>query len=468
MLQIKTENKNNYDLINKLYMDWLNEKDPFVQRKKKDYIKSNVSRYDLLMYSIRFALPFEAFRNIFTLSDLFETLEEIERRGVDITGATSQTLLIQGIEDIQCLNKFSQRETITKVGNFRLRFEGSSLFEYGDVKNIGERFPYACVNFIDIESVEQMIKNEKNYKGVPIIITIDNMGQLPLDKLSVIEAKFDVAGVRIIEKDRDRKIEQRPINLTDYKRIRTVIDNDIINKLYVTEQTNKTAVDLQLATQILSLIANKVKYDTEFKGKSKQISPEEWFSYYSNVSNISGLVTGNTICGGYAEIIRNVLSCVGIKSKTMVGKTANDGFHAWNQIEIGNTWFNTDLTLAAEQIRKGKPSGDLFMSDKAFFGDRRNMVFNNQGKSKNGESMEIEVIVGGHSSVFNTNSKKCDFFLPPYVTTTLMKIATEYEEQYKRYGKSLDYKGAIPYAGSKIQKLRFNTKTYGAPGNFEH
>lgn len=464
---MKTENRTNYDLINKLYIGWLNEKDPFMQKKIKDYIKSNVSRYDLLMYSIRFSSPFEAFRNIFSLSDLFTTLEEIEKRGVDITGATSQNLLIQGIEDIQCLNQFSQRGTITKVGNFRLRFEGSSLFEYGDVKNIGERFPYACVNFIDIEAVEQKIKDEKNYKGVPIIITIDNMGQLSLDKLSVIEAKFDVAGVRIIERDRDRKIEQRPINLTDYKRIRTAIDNDIINKLYVTEQAGKTAVDAQLATQILSLIVNKVKYDTEFKGKSKQISPEEWFSYYSNVSNIIGLVTGNTICGGYAEILRNVLSCVGIKSKTMVGKTVNNGGHAWNQIEIGNTWFNTDLTWAAEQIRKGSPSGDLFMSDIAFFGDRRNMVLN-QGEYKNGESMETKVIVGGHLTVFNNNSEKCDFFLPPYVTTALMKRATEYEEQYKRYGKSSDYTGAVPYVGSNIQKIRSNSKNFGAPGDFEH
>ena len=101
---MKTGNITDYNLINKLYMDWLNEEDPFMQRKKKDYIKSNVSRYDLLMYSIRFALPFEAFRNIFPLSDLFETLEKIERRGVDITSVTSQILLIQGIEDIQCLN----------------------------------------------------------------------------------------------------------------------------------------------------------------------------------------------------------------------------------------------------------------------------------------------------------------------------------------------------------------------------
>lgn len=463
---MKTGNRTDYELINELYMGYLNEQDIFMQRKRKEEIKSKVSRYDLLMYSVRFAMPFQAFRDIFPLADLLKTLEEMEKRGEDITGITSQTLLIQGVEDIQGLNQFSQKETATKVGNFRLRFEGSNLFEFGDIKNIGEKFPNACVNFIDIESVESMIKREQDYKGVPIIITIDNMGELPLDKLSNIERKFNVAGVRIIEKERNVRIEQRPISLTGYKQIRTVVDSDIINKLYVTEHTNKTAVDVQLATQIFCLIADKVKYDKEFKGKYKQISLDEWFSYYSDVSNITGLVTGKTICGGYAEILRNVLSCVDIKSKTIVGKTASDGCHAWNQIELGNTWFNTDLTWAAEQISEGKPSGDLFMSDVAFFGDRRDMTFD-QGRYQNGESMEIEATVGGHTRALNTNSEKCDCYLQPYITTTLIRRAREYAEVYKRYGESSDYKGAVPYVGSSVEKMRSSAKNIETPAHSE-
>jgi hypothetical protein len=368
-------------------------------------------------------------------------------------------LLIQSLEDIQELNQYSQKRTPSKVGNFRLKFQGNDLFKFGNVKSIGEKFPYACVNFIDIELVEQMLKGEKDYKGVPIIITIDNIGKLPLDKLSNIEKKFDVLGVRIIEKNGNVKYgpQIRPIDLAGYKQIRAVVDNEIINKLYVVENMNKIGVDSMLAAQIICLIVDKVTYDEKFKEKSGQLSIEECSSYFLDVSSIIGLVTGKTICGGYSEILRNVLSCVGIKSKTIIGESSNGNGHAWNQIELGDTWFNADVTWAAKQIREGEPSGELFMSDIAFFGDFKNMTFDSQ-KCINGENMENEVISGGHRRAFNTNCEKCDCYLSPYITTTLIRKTKEYEEDYKKYGKSSNYKGAVPYIGSNIEKTRSNTK----------
>lgn len=41
---MKTESGINYELINKLYMEYLNEQDPFIQRKRKEDLKSKVSR----------------------------------------------------------------------------------------------------------------------------------------------------------------------------------------------------------------------------------------------------------------------------------------------------------------------------------------------------------------------------------------------------------------------------------------
>ena len=416
------------------------------------------------MYSIRFAMPFQAFRDIFPLVDLFKTLEEMEKRGEDITSITNQTLVIQGIEDIQGLNQFAHKETDTKVGNFRLRFEGSSLFEFGDIKNIGKKFPYACVNYFDIEKVEQIVKDEKDYKGIPIIITIDNMGELPLEKLSIIEKKFDVAGVRIIEKDRETRkyaAEQRPISLMSYKQIRSVVDDEIISKLFVTEHASKLAIDSQLATQIFCIIVDKIKYDSEFRSRKTVLSREQFVNFSANLSNITGLVTGKTTCEGYSEIVRNVLSCVGIKSKTIIGETSDDGYHAWNQVELGNTWFNADLTLARKQICEGQTTGDLFMSDAAFFGDRRNFTFE-QGQQRNGINMENTVTIGGHTKVHG-NNKKCESYLAPYLTATLIERARQYEEEYKKYGKSENYKGPIPYVGSRIEKIRSSDKDIETP-----
>ncbi|MCI9038275.1 MAG: hypothetical protein HFJ29_00080 [Clostridia bacterium] len=41
---MKTENGINYELVNRLYMEWLNEQDPFMQRKRKEELKRKVSR----------------------------------------------------------------------------------------------------------------------------------------------------------------------------------------------------------------------------------------------------------------------------------------------------------------------------------------------------------------------------------------------------------------------------------------
>ena len=189
---MKNERQVEYDFVNKLYMEYINEQNPFHQRKIKDEIKSRVSPYELLRYSIKYPSPFEAFRNIFSLSDLFKVLKETEKQGVDISLITSQPLVIQSIEDIQSLNDFSKEEITTHIHNFMLKFQGSNIFEYGDFKEIGEKFPYASVNYMDLQVLDKMLNSHQNYKGIPIIITIDNVGELPLEKLASIEEYFDV------------------------------------------------------------------------------------------------------------------------------------------------------------------------------------------------------------------------------------------------------------------------------------
>lgn len=62
---MRNENEINYELINNLYISWLNEQDPFVQRKKKDNIKNRISPYEFLMCSSRYTSPFTSFKEIF-------------------------------------------------------------------------------------------------------------------------------------------------------------------------------------------------------------------------------------------------------------------------------------------------------------------------------------------------------------------------------------------------------------------
>ena len=447
-----------FDSIHNLYMGWRNEQDPFMQRKRKEGIKSIVSPYELLMYSAVHSSPFEAFRNIFSLTELFEILETMKRQGDDISVFCKQALLIESTEDIKIVSEFAKKSNLSATKDLSFVFVGSNIFKYGDVKNIGTNFPHVHVNNLSIEQIEEMIKLQRDYKGVPITINIDNIGQLPLEKLANIERRFDVTGIRIMAKDKrnfPHQGEHTPLNLKTYKQVRKVVDDEIISKLYVKENGDKMHVDYQLTVQILDKLANKIEHDYVAAKKPR-------FSIESrNASSLVGLLTGQSICAGYSEIFRNILSCVNIECTVIVGtaldSNQNEEEHAWNQVKLGNSWFNVDLTFARDKICKGEPSGDLFMPDNIFWGSRRRVTFD-KGNVKNGKSLESTVSVGNHLKVYGKNHKQCRGYITPTLTAFSIQTSRSYDENYNRNGKSPDYKGPIPYVGSSIEKMRSDSK----------
>lgn len=460
-----TENRINNDLINELYYRWLNERDVVVQSKLKQDIKNRVSPYEFLLYSAKNTnMPFRAFRKIFSLDSLFTALEQMKKQGQDISNLTNQLLLVETPEDIKGISNVATREFSSEISNFSFVFKGSTVFVCGDIKNIGKKFPNAYVNNLSLEQVEQMVKTQKDYRGIPITITIENMGQLSLEKLANIEKFFDIEGIKIQEKDkigRANQGESTPLNLMTYKKIRTVV-NDIINNLYVDQNSDKMHTDFQLATQIIDSIVERVEFDYEANRKSR--TSEESI----NASGMVGLLTGKSICKGYSEIFRNVLSCVDIECLTIDGTDMENKGHTWNQVKLGDIWLNADVTYASDKLRAGNFAGDLFTSDMVFYGDRRTFTFE-KGKEVNGKNIETTVNIGGHSSrVYTSNCKQCGSYIPPYIISSLIKRSKNYDEDYRREGKSPDYKGVVPYVGSNVQKARATSKEFSSSVHSGH
>lgn len=134
-----------------------------------------------------------------------------------------------------------------------------------------------------------------------------------------------------------------------------------------------------------------------------------------------------------------------------------EGDHSWNLVKIGDFWFNVDLTIARENICEGKPSGNLFMSDMAFYETRKKFTFE-KGKELNGKSMESTVIIGGHVKTYGTNDKQCKAYIAPVLTHNLIQKSRLYAENYEKDSKNTDYKGVIPYVGSVIEQTRSSSK----------
>lgn len=56
------------------------------------------------------------------------------------------------------------------------------------------------------------------------------------------------------------------------------------------------------------------------------------------------LVEGRAHCEGYAKAFSYLLAECGIRSTVVTGVTGEGENHAWNQLEIGGKWYNTDVT----------------------------------------------------------------------------------------------------------------------------
>lgn len=52
---------------------------------------------------------------------------------------------------------------------------------------------------------------------------------------------------------------------------------------------------------------------------------------------------GSAVCEGYAKAFQLLLNAAGIDNAYIVGKANGDG-HAWNQVKLGDNWYNVDIT----------------------------------------------------------------------------------------------------------------------------
>lgn len=126
----------------------------------------------------------------------------------------------------------------------------------------------------------------------------------------------------------------------------------------------------KIFTYLYTRLAHLIEYD-EFAsstvglgGYARDMSGK----YRTNASNlIGGLLQGKSMCGGYSEILRNVLSEVGIESIYISGEGKDNlGNHAWNQVKLDGKWYNVDLTNDRDNILDNTECQYFLKSDSEF------------------------------------------------------------------------------------------------------
>lgn len=118
-----------------------------------------------------------------------------------------------------------------------------------------------------------------------------------------------------------------------------------INYLADVAKYNFSEKDEQIMFGI-SQLKEYISYDEHYKDKSKEEIKE--------ISSLKGaILKGKTICIGYAMALERYLNSIGVESKIMAGMGTSsttqmtrigEDTHAWNQIKIGDNWYNVDIT----------------------------------------------------------------------------------------------------------------------------
>ena len=145
---------------------------------------------------------------------------------------------------------------------------------------------------------------------------------------------------------------------------------------------NSNESELKKFLTVYKRIGKQIKYDFEEK-ENKDITIQNIMKKYNSAVEaylnpeiinshnlIGGLIERKCVCEGYARILKQALSIVGVEAKIIDGfggdKASKGNGHAWNIIKIDGKWYNTDITWDSVHIQEDTKLDWCLQSDEEF------------------------------------------------------------------------------------------------------
>lgn len=139
-------------------------------------------------------------------------------------------------------------------------------------------------------------------------------------------------------------------------RIKNVVSKVVENNPDVSEGNREK--NIFIATY---LILGLIKYDHETVRLEKEEDGKIQEKSIKVRNMFGGLIENATVCIGYAQILKNILSEFGIDSKVVLGahqklvigindRNVDEDDHAWNIVKLDGMEYQCDLTMDAEKI----------------------------------------------------------------------------------------------------------------------
>ena len=231
-------------------------------------------------------------------------------------------------------------------------------------------------NPIKLDKKGIKLLENKLKKNVPIILEVSDAGELSNTEIQkYLDKGLNIQYIRLIGNENGNECEygrntaRLPYSIETYRKCRQKID-EIIKKVGYT--TNQKELFVKIVKEISSIHYLHECEEMSEKGKGALNDIGNMYAFrsiFNPCSNLEGLINGKAICGGYAEIINNIMSCCGIESIVIQGDRTFGIKHIWNQVKLDGVWYNADITYDAENIKNKKMAYWLLRSDKDFLTD---------------------------------------------------------------------------------------------------
>lgn len=187
------------------------------------------------------------------------------------------------------------------------------------------------------------------YPPSTIIIDIPNTKGLTADILKQLPADINIRVAGGHTEERLNNYKDDPSKRKDYFERGIYTRNEtikIIERLEKLEKgINPNWSDMQKIVYIYDILKREIMYDSVAKNKSTK-----------EKSSLRGLLSGKTVCAGFASIFKEMCDRQGIKCDYVSGYTKenDDGRHAWNVITIDGKMYPIDLTWENGLFRIGE------------------------------------------------------------------------------------------------------------------
>lgn len=223
--------------------------------------------------------------------------------------------------------------------------------------------------------LEELKKFKKLPKDMEIAVRIRSAKELTSEQIKSMHFESGVNKVYMMNEDGVQNT-RAPYTASEYFHTRRILDE-------VVQGIDPNEKDINKFTTVYARLADTIKYDMSAIDRSSPNRLRYAGRQRHNSRNLkNGLVDGKCVCLGYAEILRNALSLVDVKSKVLVGRCFDDpdyrDRHAWNAVELEDEnnvkrWYFTDMTWDAGKVLTGKP--EYMLLDEETFNKKGHQVY---------------------------------------------------------------------------------------------